>query len=238
MNAFTELECKNCGSKLEFDQDRDLLICMHCATVYTKTEFAAKNATSPSPFPAGSLTQEKTDTDLSIVYRWFTLEAIAVLIFSFIWIGLLTAFAFGGVTAFIKNPPQQIPKFILLFPALILVLMTSYGVVMVYTALGMIFNKTRITVDQALLQIRTGPFPMQRRVKLDSHLIKQLYCKRKMRYSKNRSREIFQIDAILADQRECNLLKNLPTPDLALYIEQEVEKFLNLPNHSVPGEFR
>jgi hypothetical protein len=96
------------------------------------------------------------------------------------------------------------------------------------------FRRSEQTVN--LLSIQHGPIPARGNRALSGEEISQLYCKERSTSSKGGVSRAYEVRAILVDGRQLTLLDKLPSPDQALFIEQELERRLGIVNQPVEGE--
>ena len=71
---------------------------------------------------------------------------------------------------------------------------------------------------------------------MDPRLVEQLFCREKISRGKNGTTTTYQLEAVLEGNRRETLVKDLSDPDHALYIEQQLERHLRLPDVPVAGE--
>jgi len=67
--------------------------------------------------------------------------------------------------------------------------------------------------------------------------LRQLYTKEIISQSKSGSSASYEIHAISTRGRNIKLLRGLDTSEQALYIEQEIEKYLHIEDRPVKGEY-
>jgi hypothetical protein len=65
--------------------------------------------------------------------------------------------------------------------------------------------------------------------------LEQIYCKQQ-RGSSDNSNITYKLSALLKDGRSVDLLSHLDDPDIAFFIEQQIETWLNIPDRHVHGE--
>jgi hypothetical protein len=108
-----------------------------------------------------------------------------------------------------------------------------FGVIYMWVkALRNIFNITTIEVEPHNITVRHLPFPAYKSV-FPSDIIVQVYVKA----NTHNRQSGFDIVLILVNGRHGILLKNIPHPEQAQYIEQEIEKFLGIVDAPVRGEY-
>jgi hypothetical protein len=226
--------CPRCGSQiLAEDANLDTLVarCRQCQEVFNfADQVGARPAAKPvyrAPRPGGVAMEDLVDRR-RLSWAWFRWPVLFMVLFCVVWDSFLVfwySIALGG------NAPWIMSVFPLLHVAV--------GVGITYLTLAMLFNRTRVEVGTDGLSVRHGPVPWAGNVTLDPGEIRQLYCDQ----TQNRNRRgypntTFNVNAVLTDDRRVKLLGGLDDRGLALFVEQQVEEWLGLPNEHVPGELR
>ncbi|WNC72080.1 hypothetical protein RGQ13_18465 [Thalassotalea psychrophila] len=106
-------------------------------------------------------------------------------------------------------------------------------ILMTYFSLAGLLNKTYIMVTKKNVEIRHRPIPWVGNKIIDASEIKQLYAKER-RIKNNRLK--YEVHVITHSGEDTKLLRLLDSSKQALYIEQEVEKYLSIKNVSVHEE--
>lgn len=163
---------------------------------------------------------------LEITRRWFSWQIIFTTVFAVFWDAFLVMWY---ATAFSQ---KGAPLMALLFP----LLHVAVGVGISYFALAGWVNRTRILVSREDLAIRHGPLPWLGGQELKSASLRQLYSKEVVSYSKNGRSVQYQLHAITQEGRNLKLLSGLHSSEQALYIEQQIEKYLGIRDEAVKGE--
>jgi len=157
--------------------------------------------------------------------KWYNSMVIVMGVFAVTWNTMLW-------TIFVPNFSREGGMFsLILFP------FVGVGIFLGYSTIAGLVNTTTIKVNDATFSVRHHPLPFP-----GSHLastdIEQLYTKQRISRSKNGTRISYQLHALLQDGRDKALIKNLTSSEQALYVEQEVERFLDIENIPVSGEYR
>jgi hypothetical protein len=122
-----------------------------------------------------------------------------------------------------------------------------FGGPFLYFGLAHWLNSTWITVAGGVVKTRTGPLPIRRSVRLRRAEIAQLYSS--LEYHRGpedesgnsgSTQEYYYVTAILAgpEGRRVKLVKDLPTGELALFLERELERELGIADAPVAEELR
>lgn len=165
---------------------------------------------------------------LRIERKWFGFKFIVLTLFVIVWCGFLInwyAMAFAS---------PGLDLMFILFP----LLHVTAGVGLAYYTLAGYLNKTVIEVDFSVLTIRQGPIPWWGDKTVSSKQLKQLYCKKDGYSNYQRGYTSYAVHAITSEHRNIKLLSGLDSTEQALFIEQEIEKFLKIEDKPVKGEIR
>ena len=100
------------------------------------------------------------------------------------------------------------------------------------------FNTTVISVTSNVISVKDGPFPIWGNKRLASKDVLQLYCKKENVWNKFYVSTDFSVEAVMDGKSNVTLLFNLKQADQALFVEQEIEKFLNIEDKPIKGEFK
>jgi len=174
------------------------------------------------------ITISKGFQQLKITRKWFDVKYIYIIPFVLIW----NAFLFYWYKMALSYP--NIDWLALLFP----ILHVSMGIGLTYYVLTGLFNKTVIDVNFNSFNVRHSPFPYSGNKTLASKTLIQLYCKREDFWSRFHGSSSFTVHAITSRRENIKLLSGLENAEQALFIEQEIEKFLHIEDKLVKGEVR
>jgi len=164
---------------------------------------------------------------LYIAYNWFS----PVYLFSVLTTATyLFAMGYGIYVGWDLRSAQ-----VLLFAGAALVC----GLVYTYILLGQIFNNTHIVVSGTDVLVFTSPFPwLNSRREIVADEIEQLYVLEHV-HETNKGGRYFKYDVVmLYDGEWVRLVSGLRRRELALAIEAEIEKFLDIPDEPVHGSVR
>ena len=170
---------------------------------------------------------------LRIVRKWFGFKFILLTLFVIFWCGFLISW-YAMAFSFPFRDASILMFFI--FP----LLHVALGIGLAYYALTGYLNRTVIHVDFNSISIRHGPLPFWGEKQVSSKAILQLYCNEDDYWLSGRGYRYhtYAVHAITRNWRNIKLLTGLDTSEQALFIEQEIEKFLNIEDKPVKGEIR
>lgn len=115
------------------------------------------------------------------------------------------------------------------------IIFIAISVCSTYQAIATWLNKTTINVTKNRISIIHEPIPWPGKKSFNGKDIKQVYIKEKKTVQNGIAYYSYDIYIIPSKAPSTLLLKNL-TKDRAQYIEQEIEKFLNIEDKTVYGE--
>jgi hypothetical protein len=107
-----------------------------------------------------------------------------------------------------------------------------------YALMICFFNITVVSVTSNVISVKDVPFPVWGNKRLASKDVLQLYCKKENVWNKFHISTDFSVEAVMNGKSNVTLLFNLKRADLALFVEQEIEKFLNIEDKPINGEFK
>jgi hypothetical protein len=125
----------------------------------------------------------------------------------------------------------------ILFP----LLHVAMGVGLTYSTIAGFFNRTVVTLNDTTLEVWNGPVPWFGNVAIPVSAIEQLYC---THAGQNRAwgkglnlyqPPLFTLNALLINGRKQLLLRAVDREE-ALYIEQQLEDWLEIEPAHVPGQ--
>ncbi|MEW6997812.1 hypothetical protein AADZ86_08910 [Colwelliaceae bacterium BS250] len=161
------------------------------------------------------VTIEKNYDSIEITRQWSRFRALTMAIVSAYWLYI-------GIT-------KNIGVVDINFKALLLLVLGLAGA---YVAIVCLLTSTHLTVSRKELEVRHKPLPWFGNKTIQASDIKQLYGKEK----RGKNKMIYAVHLITHNGEDTRLLSGLDSREQALYIEQEVEKYLSIKNVSVHGE--
>ena len=166
--------------------------------------------------------------ELELSYSWRRHASGFLLVFGLFWNAMLIPFVLVAVAS-----GQY-----MVFLGIGLHLLVGIG--LLYYILASFLNSTYITVTPFELHIEHRPLPVPMRSKrvLSSKQIAQLYISKYASGKTNgQPNWAFAVEALLQNQSTLRLLSGLKTAGFASYLEQEIERFLNLADRRVKDEW-
>jgi len=162
---------------------------------------------------------------IGIIRKWFGPKIIFLTFFVIFWDGFLFSLYSKAIHS------QDMMS--MLFP----LLHVAVGIGLTYYVIAGYLNKTYVRVDYSSIVIKDSPLPFFRNKTLNSSDIKQLYSKEKIRHNRESGSSVsYEVHAVTNDKKNIKLLRGLESSEQALFIEQEIEKFLKIEDKRVKGE--
>lgn len=259
--ATITLLCPSCGARLAFTPGGERFTCEYCGNSHffnlasalttggaraagaraaeelplpgVRLEGAAPavRAEAEMPLPAprpGNIVVAKTPAGLELSWRWFGPKYIFLGFFALFWDAFLCLWY--GLA--LMMAPDVGAIIMMIFP----LLHVGIGVALSYVALAGLFNRSSVRLADGRFTLEHGPLPWPGKVDVSAPELEQLYCKEKRTRGKHGYNYSYQLCAVLRDGRRLDLVSGLDTPDLARFLEQELEAHLHIANRGVAGE--
>jgi len=240
--VFLTLQCPSCGGKSSFSSNSNRFVCQYCGNEHIfhlpaqradavlalkggvdRALRARLRPVSPRP---GKVRLKKDDQSLRLSWRWFSSKFLFLIFFCIAWDSFLV-FWYGAALAM-----PGTPWIMIVFPIVHL----AVGIGLTYYTLAGIFNTTTVNVDRNTFSVQHDPFPWSGEIKVPVERLSQFYCKEKRVSTENGNQYSYQLSAVLKNGQEYPLVSNLESPDLAAFLEQQIESWLHIDDVEVAGE--
>lgn len=229
-----QIHCKQCATQIPAEHinlERMLAKCPACHAVFSFAEEFPEARVHSSPVKPRDLPKPKRveighrGSKLEIQRRWYHPIYWALAGFTLFWDGFMVVW-FG--IAFSQGEWTM---------AAFGTLHGAVGVGLTYWVLAGFLNTSLIRVDRLQLQVSHGPLPFPG-VTLPRSQIRQLYCKEHVQRGKHGSRShTYALYAVTHGGGQHKLTGNQQEPEAVWYLEQEIERFLNLEDQPMPQEY-
>lgn len=234
-----KIACSTCAKEIpveDINLDRMLAKCRSCNSIMDISPQVGNPAqalfpvmgSGSDPSPAPALEVERGGDGLVIVRRWNRKHATPMLLFSGLWIAIVTVVGagilYGTRQTLARTGPSGYAGLLLTFSPFILIgLGTGYG------ALGLYLNRTTIRLLDRELSVSHGPVPWLGGRSVDADQIKNLSCRQYIAYIQNRIPQYrFLIEAGRRDGRPVRLVKGIDHLGQALELKALLEKKLGI----------
>ena len=229
-----QINCPNCAEQIESDNiniDKGVAKCGNCNTVFSyKDDTHLSYRRRPEVFMPEEFEVLPLRSELSIHYKWRKTRSLSggTVFFTLLWNAMLLPFI---LVAFASG------NFLTLIGISVHLLI---GLGFILNIILTLVNSTYITVDDYELAIEHRPFSLpffSKNKYIDVKEIEQIYVSKYLSEKVNGvEKYAYQVIAQLKNGEEVKVLKGFRHQDKALYIEQEIEVFLDIPDKSVKGE--
>ncbi len=228
------VKCKKCHCEIEakdIDLKRSIAKCAGCGEVFNCEDQLSEVASSGQlmvsrpdmPTPKG-FTINYDQGALVITRRWFGPQFLFLTFFCLFWDGFLIVWYSIAIS--------QGQWFMALFASL----HTLVGAGLTYYVVCGYLNRTIIEVKRGAVDIRHVPLPVSKNVQIAAAEIAQLYTKRKVHRGNDSYSETYEVCMKTYDQKDRKLIDGLYAQDHALFVEQQIERYLGIADTPVGGE--
>jgi len=230
------LTCPSCSAPFleqNVDTEAQIAWCESCehitdlSTIEDPGGSQPKRARPEVPLPA-KFTISRSSMGLEVLWRWWSPRYIFLALFCLAWDSFLAVWYLGVFTRGLG--PET------LLSAVFPLIHVAAGVGITYSTAAGFLNRTRLGVQSGVLSIRHGPLPWGGNQDISTAQLDQLYCKRCMRQNKGSTTVTFELHAVLGDGRQRKLISGLEDATQALWLEQELERYLEIEDRRIGGE--
>ena len=224
------LTCPKCATDIrakDVNINKLVAVCAQCDNVFGfGDEFPGQmRSVEPIETPRPqNMRVEQRGGELILFWRWLDWTVIPLIGFAVIWNVFMFGFfgGFRGEDNMTSLTPLICPHF-------------WVGLFLIYYILASLFNTTTVMVSHREVKIRHWPFPWRGSKTVEISSLKQLYSGDYFGGNKNRTR-YFAVNMVVKHDGHKRLVGGLKSAEHALYIEQEIEKFLGIQDKPVRGE--
>lgn len=226
-----DITCRRCSMLIPIDDvSLDIMAarCRSCGALFSITEQVqpagswASRAPLDVPMPERFKIARPVGA-LRVSWRWFTPTAIFLAGFAIFW----NTFICFWVTMALASGAGGF--------ALFATLHVLVGLGLAYGTLSMFLNTTTVEVSHSALTVRHGPLPAPGNLALPREELRQLYCVERIHRSRRGGSVSYTLQAVRSDGRSVALVQGLESTEQALFLEQEIERFLGIADEPVRG---
>jgi hypothetical protein len=175
----------------------------------------------------GNVTIDQEADALRLAYRWFSPKYVFMAFFCVAWDGFLLFWY--GIALSQKTGMGNI---MIWFP----IAHVAAGIGITYSTLAGFLNRTVVRVSSTAVTVRHGPLPWFGQKSVAASDIGQVYRQQVVTTgSRGGSSVTYRLSVATHDQRKIDLL-SCDSADTALFVEQEVERYLGIGDRRVAGE--
>jgi DNA-directed RNA polymerase subunit RPC12/RpoP len=216
--------CPSCGAKVRMDAFGERAVCEYCGSeLFVNPE--KRHVLRPQIAQPAQVSITKDSQSARLVQRWFSFKFIPLAFFALAWDSFLV-FWYGMAFA------SGAPWIMIVFPVAHL----AIGVGITYYTIAGFINRTILEISGETISVWFEPLPWIGKKNLKTAELKQLFCKEKIVRNKNGSSTQYELYAVTAANMQVKLLGGLDNSDTALFLEQQLERWLNIEDRPVAGE--
>lgn len=232
MSDYITLSCPSCGGKTRILPGTARFACDYCGSEHMlKTNLPSERAPEPEEkriyAAPNSVVMDQDGQSLRLVRRWFSLKYLPMAFFCVAWDGFLCfwySMALGG----------DAPWIMIVFPIAHL----AVGVGLTYSTLAGFLNRSVLEVTPQKLSVWHEPLPWMGNKTIETLMIKQVYCSEKIHQGSRSTSLTYDLNLVTREGKIEKLLTGLDEPEIGLFIEQQIESWLNIADVPVAGEIK
>ena len=225
------LTCPNCNlfvAAKDINISKTIAKCENCNHVFSfEDDFDFREGRPEMLIPEG-MEVLNLRSELDIEVKWTKSIQPMMVVFTLVWNLFLLPFVIGGIMA---GQAQ-----ILLFAGAHI----AVGLGLLYNIFAQLFNRTNISVTDKRIEINTRPFPTpgKSKIELDADDLDQLYVTKYVSSTTNGVPSYaYALYAIDKNGTKFILIKGL-NKESQLYIEQEIERYLQIKDRPIQGSIK
>ena len=225
----TALNCKNCHTHIpahDININKAIAKCPECDHVFSFEEDIETHLHKPEVIMPKNIEVLELRSELNMYRKWWGPKFLGIGFFALFWNGFMMVW----FTMAISSGAYEMAAFGIIH-ALV-------GLGMIYWIIAGVFNTTEIRTTKNRFYINHGPVPWRGNREIDVSRINQFFTKMNISQNKNNTSYSYEVHAVLDGGEQIKVLGLMDTPEEALYIEQELERFLNIPDRRVSGEMK
>lgn len=226
-----KLNCPECAAEIpsnNINLDRMVAKCRECNAVFgfgDQLDSSEQQSLTRMPVPRpANLQIEHDGAYLRFTRRWFSVVYIMLGIFALFWNGFMAVWF--GIAIISRIWPI----------AIFGTLHATIGLVIAYIAVAGLVNSTLIRVGMGEIEVSHSPLPWFGKRRIETAGIAQLYSKEVSSRSRQRTTLSYEVHLATQDGCQIKLLAGLDGSEQALYLEQEIERYLGLKDQAVRSE--
>jgi len=223
--------CRSCGNPItadNLDVKGRIATCTSCNRIFdSSAQLSGKRRKKRKKVALPkNMVMTRDIMHLEIARRWFGWKTIILTFFCLGWSGMMVYWYWRFISEWDTRK------------MVFAILNSLVGIILVYLTLAGYLNKTYIRADRDFLVIKHSPLPWFGNRSIPSHELDQLYSKRYGHRTKAGVQYTYDLRARTRSEQDIKLLSNLPKSHPVLFVEQEIERFLNIEDRPVKGEMK
>lgn len=227
-----KLSCPNCRAEIlseDINIDKLVAKCRSCHHVFSfEEQIQQAQRHRPEVLLPPGIEAYSTPGEVDMVISWRQSNSSFMTLFTILWNTFLIPFVY---IAFTSGDIR-----VLLGISIHLII----GLGLLYNMIANFINTTEVNVDRQRLLIEHQPlhFPFYKEHHVPTSDIRQVFIKKYVASKTNGMPNFaFSVNVELDSKRTIQLVRGLKHPDQAMYIEQQVERFLEIEDRPVEEEW-
>ncbi|MBF0122097.1 MAG: hypothetical protein HQL21_01650 [Candidatus Omnitrophica bacterium] len=226
-----KISCSLCHQEIaaeDINLSQEVAKCSNCNNVFSFSDKISSASSRLQERPAIEMPRQyeiRNDADgFVITRRWLGPAVIFLAFFCLFWNGFMVFWFTIAIT-------QKIYVM-----ALFGSLHAAVGLGMLYSVLAQVFNITTIKVSYDFITVRHAPLPCPGEKTIPRGDVKQFYSEEDTHETKHGHGHTYAVRLLTKNEKTIDLIKGLAGRDEALFVEQQIEKFLRIQDENVSGE--
>jgi hypothetical protein len=206
--------------------------CLRCSNPPKDDNLSIRKFRPQMPRPAGLEVDKFTDS-LALKKGWYDKETASFqLVFAFVWnIFLTTSLAIWISDSLAKREIPDISYLMALAPFILI------GIFLVYCLAATYRNSTTISVKKDNLSIKHSPLAWPGNRTIPKSELDQLYVVKGSTIKSGGTKiHYYNLKAKLKNGKHTILISALPSKEVALFLEQQIETYMGIVDYIVEGE--
>lgn len=223
------LSCKNCDTHIsakDININKAIAKCPECDHVFSFEQDLNVHLHKPEVMMPKNIEVLELRSELNLYRKWWGPKFIGIAFFALFWNGFMVVW-FSMAIATGAYPM-----------ALFGTIHAIAGLGMIYWVIAGTFNTTEVRTTKNRFYIKHGPIPWRGNREIEVSNISQFFTKMHIQRNDNSTTYSYELHAVLNDGKQIKILGQMDKPEEALYLEQELERFLDIPDRRVSGEFK
>jgi len=227
-----QLSCPNCRADIlakDINIDKLVAKCNKCHHVFSfEEEIQQAQRHRPEVLLPPGIEAYSTPNEVDMIISWRHSNSSFMTFFTILWNGMLLPFVFAALAS------GDFRVFLGISIHL------AIGLGLLYNMIANFINTTQVNVDRQRLLIEHQPlhFPFYKEHHIPITDIQQIFIKKYVASKTNGTPNFaFSVNVELDSKRSIQLVRGLKHADQALYLEQQVERFLEIEDRPVEEEW-
>ena len=249
-----QISCPKCSKEIptaDLNMQHMIAKCTSCGEVFNFTEQVRRSPKladiSQEPLQAPrpeKVHREHDGFHLKLSWRWYSPIIFFLIPFALFWNFVVCSFVsfsaplLWGPGREVFNSEEGFPNVFSIFSffPLFATPHALIGLGLIYYILSLLLNKTTVNLTRSEVSVHHGPMPWYGAKAVAASDIDQLYAKERVG-GRRGTQVTYEVHMIDRQNTHRKLVSGLDSPEHALYVEQEIEAYLEIENRHVRGAY-